>query len=163
MDIKELFYEADTRKHQQWVAERMIACAKKLIDKAMVHDESKFSDIEKNSYVEPVWQLNTTDIKYGSEEYKQLTAQMGDGWKHHCANNDHHPEFFENYQGQTNNDPIQAMDLFALLEMLCDWIGAAKRKGNEPGLAFKHFFEKYKVDEQLQAVLRNTLAIIEKL
>jgi len=75
-DIKELFHEADTRKHQQWVAERMIACAKKIMDKAMAHDESKFSKIEKKSYVEPVWFLNTGTVKYGSDEYKRLTAQV---------------------------------------------------------------------------------------
>ena len=163
IDVKELFYEADTRKHQQWVAERLIACSKKLLDKAVLHDASKFSDIERSSYIDPVWKLNTTDVEYGSEQYKEITKQMGEGWKHHCANNDHHPEFFETFAGQTNNDPIQAMDLFALMEMLCDWIGAAKRKGNAPSLAFKHFFDKYHVDEQLQAVLKNTLPMIEKL
>lgn len=162
-EIKELYYEADTRKHQQWVAERMIACAKKLMEKAVVHDASKFSDIEKNAYIEPVYRLNTENIIYGSEEYKKVTAQMGEGWKHHCAVNDHHPEYFITWSVQTLNDPIQSMDMFALMEMLCDWIGASKRKGNSAGLPFDNFEKKYNVDPQLMAVLRNSLAMIEDL
>lgn len=163
MNIKELYFEADTRKHQQLVAEKMIACAKKIIDKGMIHDASKFSDIEKDNYIDPVWELAQENIKYGSERYKELIKQMGIGWEHHVAFSDHHPEFFETFAVQTNNDPIRAMDLFALLEMLCDWYAAAKRKGNSAVLPFENFQKKYNVDEQLMAVLRNTLAMIEEL
>jgi len=163
MDIKELYYEADTRKHQQWVAERMIACAQRLLKKAVEHDASKFSDIEMKHYVEPVFELNTKNIEYGSEEYKKLTARMGEGWKHHLNNNDHHPEYFIPLSVQTLNDPIRCMDLFVLMEMLCDWIGASKRKGNSAWLPFDQFEKKYNVDEQLMAVLKNTMAIIERL
>src|SRR5215210_7069240 len=92
-DVKELFYEADTRKHQQWVAEQLIACAKRLLDRAVSHDASKFSEVERKSYVEPVWELNTREVEYGSDEYKRLTAQMGEGWEHHKMYNTHHPEF----------------------------------------------------------------------
>lgn len=76
MDIKELYYEADTRKHQQIVAERMIAVAKKIMDRAM--------------------------------------------------------------------------------------IAAAKRRGNEPARALDFIIAKSPIDEQLQAIIRNTLAIIER-
>lgn len=160
VDIKELFFENDVRKHQQEVGKKMVACAKRLLDKGMSHDASKLSNDEKKFYVEPVWRLNTENVEYGSEEYKRLTAQMGAGLRHHLAENDHHPEFFYPYSVQTLNDPIRAMDLFALIEMICDWIAAAERKGNSPGLAADVFEKKYHVDEQLMAVLRNTLGII---
>lgn len=163
MNNKELYFEADTRKHQQLVAERMIACAKKILDKGLIHDASKFSEIEKQHYIDPVWKLAHADIEYGSEKYKELVNQMGIGLEHHLAFNDHHPEFFKTFAVQTLNDPIRAMDLFALMEMLCDWIAAAKRKGNNSALPFDNFQKKYNVDEQLMAVLRNTLAMIEEL
>lgn len=163
MNIKELYFEADTRKHQQLVVEKMTACAKKILDKGMIHDASKFSDIEKEHYINPVWELAHENIEFGSEKYKELIKQMGIGWDHHVAFNDHHPEFFKTFAVQTNNDPIRAMDLFALLEMLCDWNAAAKRKGNSPALPFDNFQKKYNVDEQLMAILRNTLAMIEEL
>lgn len=163
MNIKELYYEADTRKHQQLVAERMIACAQRILKKAVVHDASKFSDEEKKHYIDPVWELSQGNVEYGSDQYKELTAQMGDGLAHHLAHNDHHPEFFNQFAVQTLNDPIRAMDLFALMEMLCDWIGASKRKENSPWKAFDYFEKKFNVDEQLMAVLRNTMGIIERL
>lgn len=163
MDEKELYYEADTRKHQQWVAERMIACAKRIIEKGMTHDASKFSDIEKSKYIDPIYELNLKDVPYGSDEYKRLTAQMGEGLEHHTNINDHHPEFFIPFSVQTLNDPIRAMDLFALMEMLCDWIAASKRKGNSAGLPFDNFEKKYQVNSQLMAILRNTLGIIEEI
>ena len=162
MNIKELYYEADTRKHQQIVAERMVAVAKKVLDRAMKHDASKLEDIERSHYEGPVFSLNTENVEYGSERYKKLTDQMGKGWDHHKANNDHHVEFFEPYSVQTLNDPIRSMDMFALFEMLCDWVAAAKRKGNAPAKALDILIEKHPVSEQLQSILRNTLALIDR-
>ncbi len=162
-NIRELFFEADTRKHQQWVAEKMLACAKRLIDKAVVHDMSKFSDKEKPFYVNPVWELNTGGLEYGSVEHREVCKKMGEGANHHISVNDHHPEFFIPFSVQTLNDPIRAMDIFALLEMLCDWIAAAKRKGNNPLIALEVLKKKFRIDEQLEAVLRNTAVMIEEL
>jgi hypothetical protein len=161
-DVKELFFEVDTIQHQQFVAELMSGVAKKIMDRGMQHDGSKFSAIEREAYIEPVWELNTGEVEYGSEEYKKLTAKMGPGWDHHKFHNDHHPEYFDQYSSQTLNDNIRAMDLFSLFEMLCDWIAAAARKNNKSSDALKYLKEKYPIDEQLEAVLRNTLAMIEK-
>ena len=158
-DIKELYYEADTRKHQQKVAEMLIVFAKKLLDRAIKHDASKFEEPENSSYVDPVYALNTEEVPYGSDRYKELTAQMGMGWDHHKFANDHHIEFFEPYSVQTLNDPFRALDLFALVEMLADWIAASKRRGNNPEEALKYLKEKHPMDEQLEAIIRNTLGM----
>lgn len=163
MDEKELFYEVDVREHQQWVLERLIACAGELLRRGIVHDKSKLSEDERVWYVEPVWELNTKNIQYGTPEYKEQTKRMGEGWKHHCAHNDHHIEYHIPFSVETLNDPIRDMDLFQIMEMLCDWIGAAKRKGNESSLPLKGIAEEYGLEPQLQQLLRNTLAKIEKL
>lgn len=163
LNIKELYYEADTRKHQQIVAERLIAVAKKLLDRAVKHDASKLKEPERGAYIGPVFALNTEEVPYGSERYKELTKQMGAGWKHHEAVNDHHIGFHLPYSVQTLNDPILCLDMFVLIEMCCDWIAAASRRGNEPVLALKAMAEKYPIDEQLQQVIRNTLGIIERI
>jgi hypothetical protein len=154
-DIKELFYEADTRKHQQWVAEQLIACAKRLLDRAVSHDASKFSEVERKSYVEPVWELNTREV-----EYRRLTAQMGEGWEHHKVHNTHHPEFVLMNQPEFAGDPFSGMDLFDLLEMLCDWIAASKRRGNLPSAPIERFRNELGLDHQLECVLRNTLGMM---
>lgn len=162
MDIKELFYEVDTRKHQQMVAELLISFAKKLLDRAIKHDASKLEEPERSHYIDPVYALNTEEVPYGSERYKELTAQMGEGWSHHKHKNDHHIEFFEPYSVQTLNDPIRALDLFALVEMLADWIAASKRRGNNSGDALKFMKKKYHIDEQVEAIIYNTLAMMKE-
>lgn len=161
MDIKELFYEADTRKHQQAVQSIMIAVAQKIIQRAVVHDASKLESPEREYYIDPVYTLTTEEVAYDSDRYKELVARMDKGWEHHRYTNDHHPEFFEPYAVQTLNDPVKAMDMFALIEMLCDWIAASQRKNNKPVLALAAMLKKYHVEEQLEAVLRNTLYMIE--
>lgn len=160
-DIKELYYEADTRKHQQLVAEKLIVFAQKLLTRAMKHDASKLEALERSHYVEPVYALNIGEVPYGSDRYKELTKQMGVGWDHHKTHNDHHIEFFVPYSVQTLNDPFRAFDLFALVEMLADWIAASKRRGNNPQDALKFLKEKHPINEQLEAIIRNTLAMWE--
>ena len=162
MDRKELFFEADTRKHQQIAGKHLLLVAKNFINRAMNHDNSKLVEPERSAYVEPVYILNTEKPPFGSERYKEVTDLMGKGWEHHKANNDHHIEFFLPYSVQTLNDPIMAMDLFALMEMVCDWIAAAERSGNEPVEALNYLTKKYPMSEQLQAVIRNTMQMIEQ-
>lgn len=156
-DIKELFYEADTRKHQQWVGEQLIKSAKLLLDRAITHDESKFSEIERKSYVDPVWELNTRNVEYGCEEYKALTKRMGEGWQHHIAHNMHHPENVPLTSPEFAHDPFAGMTLFDLMEMLCDWIAASKRRGNAPNLPIERFRKDFGLSQQLECILNNTL------
>lgn len=162
MDTKELFYEVDTRKHQQIVTELLISFTKKLLDRTINHDASKLEEPERSHYIEPVYALNTEEVPYGSERYKELTKQMGAGWDHHKMVNDHHIEFFIPYSVQTLNDPIKALDLFALIEMLADWIAASRRRNNNPAKALDFLKEKYVVDHQLEMIIRNTLSMMEK-
>jgi hypothetical protein len=158
LDIKQLYYEADTRKHQMIVARLLINAAQRLLKRATVHDETKLHEPEISAYIEPVYALNTEEVPYGSERYIELCKQMGKGWDHHKSFNDHHIEFFLPYAVETLNDPILQLDMFALIEMCCDWIAAAQRRGNEPVLALKTLTDKYPMDEQLQQLIRNTLA-----
>lgn len=162
MDIKELYYEADTRKHQQWVAEKMIEVAKRLLDRAVIHDASKFSDVEKNAYVGPVWELNTRQVAYGSEEYIALVTQMGEGWEHHKAHNSHHPENVQVTLPEFAGDPFSGMDLLDLIEMLCDWCAASKRRGNSPWLPLDKMEKDLGLSHQLRCVLQNTLGVLTR-
>jgi hypothetical protein len=161
VDEKKLFYEADTYKHQKIVAQLMVNAAKKVLDRAMLHDESKLHEPEMSAYIGPVFALNTEAVEYGSERYIKLCREMGAGWEHHKSANDHHIEFFLPHAVETLNDPVLQLDIFCLLEMCCDWTAAAQRRGNEPGLALKTMAEKYHVDEQLQQLIRNTLARLQ--
>lgn len=147
LDLHELYYEMDTRKHQQLVAKYMLAVANDLIYRATHHDESKLVEPERSKYIEPVWHLRHT--KYGTERHKELVKQMGVGVEHHLSTNDHHLEYYESYA---------QMNLIVLIEMCCDWIAASKRQNNNPTLPLA----KYEFDPKLESIIRNTLSRIQE-
>lgn len=147
MSEKEIYYLKDVYEHRFWVAQAMMQIASEILDRARYHDMSKLSEVERQHYIEPVWQLNHEGPDYGTEEYKALCKKMGEGWKHHTEHNDHHPEHFDN--------DLSKMNLVQLLEMVCDWKAASKRKGNSPAKAIE--FMKAELSPQLEAILRNTI------
>lgn len=92
----------------------------KAIEKArmniQVHDASKYSDIEFDSYrhhfyptesekADPEWELKD------EPKYKQ-------GWLHHYKNNKHHPDHWASDTLQ----PFEDMPIEYVIEMLCDWL-----------------------------------------
>lgn len=155
MTRKETFYLMDTLAHIKKVSDNLTVCAKRLLNMAMAHDASKLkSDVEAESYVHPVWELNHNDVEYGSEKYKEITKGMGVGWEHHWKHNDHHIEWFTQHN---EDDPVSEIDLFTIFEMLCDWKAAATRKGNDPALAIESMQKDYHLDPQLVKIMKNTL------
>lgn len=119
------------------------------------HDRSKLIKPELAAFDIATPKLAT--LEYGSEDYKQSLRDLGPALTHHFAENDHHPEHFEN--------GVDGMSLMALIEMLCDWRAASERvkqrtddpekvKTFESGLAFN--FERFGIGEQLASVLLNT-------
>jgi len=107
----------DTVSHIQEVRIRLDRVISNLLDRAQVHDRSKFEEPELSVFNEftPLLKGST----YGSEAYKSYLASMGEGLKHHYAVNDHHPEYFA--------DGIHEMNLLQMIEMLCDWKAATLR------------------------------------
>ena len=154
-EAEHLFYEADVWKHRHLVATLMAKAATILLKAGTAHDASKLTEEEQPYYEKPVWALNHSHIEYGSPEYKEITATMGPGWEHHKRVNPHHPEFF----GE-EPEAVSMMNMFELIEMLCDWIAASKRKGNDPAMAMKFLKEKYPVSEELEQILLNTLIVL---
>ena len=66
----------------------------------------------------PDWKLEIAGL--GDEEYKiRMRERYEDCWEHHYKSNDHHPEYWYDFQTQTASD----MSLVAILHMICDWEG----------------------------------------
>lgn len=151
--MKENYYKQSVYKHKLLVREAIDVFVNQLLVRAATHDASKTSSLEQKHYINPVWDLAHKDIEYGSDEYKAECAKMGAGLKHHNAFNDHHPEYFE----KISDDVFKEMDLLVIMEMLCDWVASAQQRGNAPSLALDSLVKKYKVEPQLEAILRNTL------
>lgn len=107
----------DTHEHIAQVRGLVLGVAADLTARAHRHDRSKLASPEVEVFDRVTPQLK--DSTYGSDEYKEFLAAMGEGLAHHYAANDHHPEHF--------GCGICEMNLIQLTEMLCDWIAATRR------------------------------------
>lgn len=137
---------ADTLKHIQEVQKGILNFCMLMMQRAMVHDESKLSDEEK-----PYFDRETPRLKelvYGSPEYKESLKRLGTALDHHYSANDHHPEHFAS--------GVNDMNLMQLVEMFFDWVAASKRnKGGTLNLEVS--FERFNFDDvQLSNIFKNT-------
>lgn len=90
MNKKELFFENETRKHQQLVARYLTNFAMALLQRANEHDSSKFEKDEREIFIKYTPMLKK--LTYGSAKYKKALKEMKPALDHHYAHNAHHPE-----------------------------------------------------------------------
>jgi hypothetical protein len=148
MDAEELFFENETRKHQQEAAKMMLLFAQHLITRAMTHDKSKLLDPEREGFIVATPKLR--DLTYGTPEYAAALKDLGPALKHHYEVNPHHPEHF----GMVVDD----MALFDVVEMLCDWIAAVKRHADgDIGKSITNNQGRFGISPQLSQIFRNTV------
>lgn len=107
----------DTKEHISQVREFMLIFAQELIQRALVHDESKMKSPEVDIFTEYTPKLKRST--YGSDEYKSFLKEMRVALEHHYKVNSHHPEHYK--------DGISGMDLADIVEMFCDWKAATMR------------------------------------
>lgn len=142
---------ADTLKHIRRVQGLLGGVARNLMQRGEVHDDSKFGPEEKPLFDEMTPLLKT--LTYGSDEYKASLDKLGVALKHHYAVNSHHPEHFA--------DGVAGMSLLDVVEMLCDWKAASERtKDGDFAKSIELGIERFKIEPQLAAILRNTAAAI---
>jgi hypothetical protein len=147
-DVPPYDSRADILAHIHQVRDRLDVFAAELLRRGSLHDASKFSDAEK-----PAFDLVTpmlSGVIYGSPEYRALEQRVRPALTHHYQHNSHHPEYYA-------DRGIAGMDLFDVVEMLCDWIASvAGRSGGNLNLT--HNVDLYGIDTQLASILANTLA-----
>lgn len=146
----------ETRAHIGRVQHFLGLAISNLAERATRHDRSKLVEPELSAFNIATPKLAT--LVYGSDEYKQSLRDLGPALEHHFAENDHHPEHFGDLG-------VNGMSLLSLLEMLCDWRAASERmkqRTDDPAkvstfaVGLEHNFERFRIGEQLAAVLRNT-------
>jgi len=146
----------ETQDHINRVRDFMELAWGNLMDRASAHDQSKLVSPELEAF--DIATPKLAGLKYGSEEYMQSLDDLGVALDHHYAENDHHPQHFEN--------GVQGMSLMALIEMLCDWRAASERvkqRTDDPekmksfgsGLAYNQ--ERFGYSDELAEILRNTV------
>lgn len=144
----------ETWEHIHQVRKLLNVCVTDLNMRALVHDQSKiYSEEESKTFAEYTPKLK--HLKYGSDEYKECMKEMGDAIVHHQTVNDHHPEAHEG--------GINGMNLIDVLEMLCDWKAATLRTKDGDILRSLEFNkDRFGMSDQLVAIMRNTLPLLEK-
>lgn len=90
----------------------------KLIDNGDVvnHDESKYSDFEFPQY-RAHWDPTEKERQASQDYIDAVERAYQIAWEHHYKNNNHHPEYWYDFEKKEAND----MPLFAIVHMLADW------------------------------------------
>lgn len=138
----------DTNKHISRVRLLLAQMTSNLETRASDHDKSKLEEPEKSMYDEYTPLLR--NLTYGSDEYKQCLANMGEALQHHYKENSHHPEHSEN--------GINGMSLLDIIEMLADWKAASMRHANgDMGKSMEINRKRFGISDQLYEIIQNTV------
>ncbi len=130
----------------------MTLVIKNLMDRELIHDQSKLEDYEIDLFTEFTPKLSS--LTYGSEEYNENKKQLNKALIHHYANNRHHPEHFPN--------SIKDMDLIDLIEMICDWKAATyKHADGNILMSIDKNQERFGYSSELAQIFRNTVKLFE--
>ena len=109
--------QLETTKHKFWVFYYCWKFCNKLMIRAFKHDFSKYKPYEAKRFATTVRKLKGST--YGSEEYKELLAELKPALDHHYACNRHHPEY--------HNNGFKDMSELDKIEMVLDWLAATRR------------------------------------
>ena len=137
-----------TLHHIETVRNYLNFAAMELLKRGTKHDQSKLENPELDIFEEYTPKLR--DLTYDSPEYQACLKEMDVAIKHHYSNNSHHPEHYAN--------GIEDMDLFDILEMVCDWKAAGMRQNDGNILkSLEVNRKKFKINKQFYEILKNTV------
>lgn len=146
------YFMEDFEKHRDGVNDNIYKCLNDLSSRAEVHDFSKLAEEELPGYAWATKKLK--DLPYGSPERTEVMDGFKESVVIHYKNNDHHPEHFEN--------GVNDMNLIQILEMVCDWKSAAECRGGDIEKTAIQNKDRFKIDDQLWAVIMNTLKFLKE-
>jgi len=151
-DYADLSPDDQIRKHQARVKAIINVIIAELGIRAETHDASKLQEPEISKWREYIPTLSK--FKYGTEEYKKASKDMGDVIGVHQKANRHHPEFYK--------DGIKGMSLVDLVELICDWKAASERtNGGDIKQSVEDNQKRFGYSDDVKALLLNTIALIE--
>ena len=139
---------ADTLAHIALVRDHLDSFVTEMLKRGARHDSSKLTPAEKPTFDRVLPLL--AGVAYGSAEYQALLDNAKQMLQHHYAHNSHHPEHY----GERG---VAGMDLFDVVEMICDWMASAKRHPRD-GVKLAHNVALFHIEPQLASILANTLA-----
>ena len=141
---------SETLKHIKLVNEELTNFSKILLDRGLIHDESKLHSPEKELFDEMTPILE--NLEYNSPEYKESLKKLGPALDHHYSNNSHHPQYYPN--------GVNDMNLYDLIEMFCDWKAAVKRtKNGDINKSIEINAERFEISPQIVQIFKNTIKL----
>jgi Family of unknown function (DUF5662) len=144
-----------TMRHIEAVRNHVGACVAELLDRAVMHDQTKLEDPERSGFDEYTAKLRGTT--YNSPEYKQFLAELQPVLDHHYKHkfNRHHPEH--------HREGIRGMNLIDVLEMLCDWKAATMRHADGDILkSIEINQDRFDFSDDLSDILINTACWLDE-
>lgn len=146
----------DTWRHIWQVQGLLYGAAMELLRRAHEHDQSKLVEPELTGF--DYWRRKLDEVEHDSPEYKAHLKEMDELLAHHYEHNRHHPEHFDN--------GIHGMNLIDLLEMLCDWLAAARRQEDVPLNSVADYIrggarERFGYGDEIEGLLLATLPYID--
>jgi hypothetical protein len=136
-----------TLRHIETVRNYINAAVVYLLKKSEVHDLSKLHTPEVETFDKYTEKLKGST--YGSAEYKQYLVEMTPALDHHYKHNRHHPEHFVN--------GIKDMDLFDMVEMLCDWKASSMRHDDgDIHASITYNQKRFNYSDDIMSILHNT-------
>lgn len=152
MRMREYDSRADTLTHIKRVNQLMTAFAVRLLERGMVHDNSKLLEPEKSFFDKATERLR--GLTYGSPEYAEALKDLKPALDHHYAANTHHPEHW--------GAGIDDMDLFDVVEMLCDWKAATERHADGCiNKSINYNRGRFDMSDQLCKIFENTVVFLK--
>lgn len=142
---------ADVAQHRLWVAHALLTVITILTERAVTHDLSKYEDAERAIYAATLPALQRA--VYGTPDYREAVATLGPALTHHYAVNRHHPEHHAH--------GVDDMTLIDVIEMVCDWVAAAKRTNETVASRLDALADRFAVTPQMQHLIANTLVLLE--
>jgi hypothetical protein len=138
----------DTYEHIIEVQRLLLGVCGELMERAVDHDQSKLREPELSMF--NVYREKLDEVEHESPAYKRHLAEMGKALEHHYQANRHHPEHF--------HEGIHGMNLIDLIELTCDWIAAAGRKGDDPRPYIRGAAkERFGYGEEIEGLLARTV------
>lgn len=131
--------------HKMLVGRYIQSVVSQLVERAVIHDFSKFGPEELAPYAAMLPRF--AKAEYGSEEYIACCRAIKPALDHHIHTNRHHPEYYPN--------GINDMDLLDVTEMVCDWIAASQRAGGDT-LRLDLQRERFGIGDQLYGMICRT-------
>ena len=139
--------KCETMAHIMNVSSEISLVILDLLARSMIHDVTKLMSPEVECFAEFTKKLAA--VTYGSDEYKNMLAEMKPTLQHHYSMNSHHPEHHAN--------GIDDMTIMDVVEMFCDWRAATHRHNDGNIMKSIDINEKrFNINPQLANILRNT-------